>query len=239
MAKYKFAEVIFELNCIYSFTYSLCRGYEYLGEENAECVVNITDKDIAREQVLSEPRPKEYLECIAVYRKICDYIFKYKNGMLLHCSAVAYKDKAYLFCAPSGTGKSTHVAIWSKLLGERAQVINDDKPIIREENGKFYVYGTPWSGKHKKDVNRRVEIGALCFISQAKENSISKAKGFACLPLILNQTVRFESEMESDKLLNLISKLINSVELYNLKCNMHLSAGILAFETMVGEKYGK
>ena len=34
------------------------------------------------------------------------------DGMLLHASAVVVDDRAYLFTANSGTGKSTHTALW-------------------------------------------------------------------------------------------------------------------------------
>ena len=235
MRKYKIADLVFTLNCIYSFTPKLCANYEYFGETLPETEISITNEDIEKEVSLSVERPKEYLECIAVYRKICEYIFKHKNGMLIHSSAVVYNGKAYLFSAPSGTGKSTHASLWLKLLGDKAYVINDDKPIIRLIDGKFYVYGTPWSGKHKKDVNTRAEISAICFINQAKEDTIRVASVKEIFPLLLNQTVRFSEITETDKLFGLIEKLLTSVKLFRLSCTPNLSAAELAVRVMTGE----
>ena len=53
------------------------------------------------------------------------------NGIMLHSSCVVVDDKAYLFTARSGTGKSTHTRLWCQLFGDRAVMVNDDKPFLR------------------------------------------------------------------------------------------------------------
>ena len=75
--------------------------------------------------------------------------------MLLHSSAVVVDGYAYLFSADSGTGKSTHTGLWKQHFGDRAYIINDDKPAIRKVDGEWYVFGTPWSGKTDTSVNPR------------------------------------------------------------------------------------
>ena len=99
----------------------------------------------------SRPIPEKYVneeelsdvvvymrEHTVFYKKLIDY-----NGFLLHASAVALDNYAYLFSAPCGTGKSTHVDLWIKKFGERAFIINDDKPAIRIINNTIYAFGTP------------------------------------------------------------------------------------------------
>ena len=95
-------------------------------------------------------------------RKLLDH-----DGFVLHAPAVAYTGKAYLFSASSGTGKSTHAAIWEKVFGKDAIIINDDKPALRIKNDTIYVYGTPWSGKTDKNSNISVPLGGICFISKS------------------------------------------------------------------------
>ncbi len=234
MTRYKIADTVFEFNNKFRFTDELCKRYAYSGGDPTEFTVNVTDEDIEKEQNYEEPKPKEYLESVAVYRKICEYVFAHKDGMLFHCSAVVYNGEAFLFSAPSGTGKSTHAALWLEILGDKAFVINDDKPIVRKIGEDFYVYGTPWSGKHMLDVNAKAKIKAICFLSQAKENAIRKASAIEIFPLVLNQTVRFDSEEETDKSFKLIDKLLASSDLYKLACLPNESAAKLAFETMTG-----
>lgn len=231
--KYKIADVIFELNTIYDFTHKLCKNYEYLGDEKPCLTITTTLKDIEKEKKF-DSSTNEYLECIAVYRKLCNYVFDNGDGFVFHSSAVSVDGECYLFTAPSGVGKSTHVRLWKKLLGERAVVINDDKPIIRFIDGEFYVYGTPWSGKHKLDVDRRSKLKAVCEINRAKENSIKSVSLKEILPTLLNQTVRPKERKKMDLLLERILKLSKSVKTYKLYCNMDISSARLSYQTMSG-----
>ena len=132
------------------------------------------------------------------FRKLCDYILKNANGFIFHSSAMMVDGNAYLFTAPSGTGKSSHAKLWRELLGDRAVMINDDKPIVRFVDGEFFVYGTPWNGKHKLGENCKAKIKAICALSQEKENLIRKATVPEMLPVILNQTIRPKEIKEMD-----------------------------------------
>lgn len=165
------------------------------------------------------------------YSKLIDF-----DGMMLHASAVVVDGKAYLFSAHSGTGKSTHTSLWLKLFGERAYIINDDKPAIRMVDGKFYVYGTPFSGKHDISRNTKAELGGICFIERAEQNSISKMDMNEVIYNMLTQTLRHFPKERMDKMLELLDKLLRNVGVHKLCCNMDISAAKLSYETMSGEK---
>lgn len=235
MPRYKIAGVVFDAKIRYKYTARICKDYEYDGEEQPEFSTVITDQDIASEKALAEDFPDPYLEGLALFRKLCDYTLSKADGIIFHSSAIAVDGKAYLFTAPSGTGKSTHARLWRELLGDRAVMVNDDKPIIRYQDGKFYVYGTPWTGKHNLGNNMRAEIKAICKISQAKENTIRKATPQEMLMVVLNQTVRPTVEYKMDKLLGLIDKMFKSVELYSLGCNVSREAAELSYNYMSKE----
>lgn len=232
--KYKIAGVIFELNTIYSFTEKLCENYKYNGNEDAVLSITVTKEEIENERRL-ENSTNEYLESVAVYRKLCQYIFENGNGFVFHSSAVSVNGECYLFTAPSGTGKSTHVRLWKNLLGERAVVINDDKPIVRFIDGEFYVYGTPWSGKHKLDKDERSKLKAVCEISRASENSIREVTFKEILPTLLNQTVRPNEIEKMDVLLLRLLSMSKRIKTYKLSCNMDISAARLSYQVMSGE----
>lgn len=239
MAKYKIADIVFEALLNSSFTKDLCKSYEYYGDAPALFTAVITKEDIEKERERSNSGDEfsnSYLECLALLRKLCDYAIKNADCLLFHSSAVMVDGNAYLFTAPSGTGKSTHARIWRKLLGDRAVMINDDKPLIRYVDGEFYVYGTPWNGKHRLDNNVKAKLKAVCLISQAKENSIKKVTPKEMLVTMLNQTVRPEDIADMDKLLILIDKMLTTVDLYKLGCNISLEAGKLSYQTMSGEE---
>lgn len=232
MPRYKIADIVFSAKLIYGYTARLCASYEYKGEEPDAFSAVMTTEDIASEKALAPDFPEPYLECLALFRKLCDYALTNADGIIFHSSAIMVDGEAYLFTAPSGTGKSTHARLWREMLGDKAVMINDDKPIIRYVDGAFYVYGTPWNGKHHLDTNTRAKIKAICKIYQAKENKIERASTQDMLITILNQTIRPSSLEQMDKLLVLIDKMLKEVNLYTLGCNISAEAAELSYKTM-------
>ncbi len=238
MPRYKIADVVFTARIKYKYTYDVCKDYLYNGDEPSAFFAEVTEDDISAELVNAPEFPRPYAESLALFRKLCEYCLNKANGLIFHSSAIMVDGQAYLFTAPSGTGKSTHTRLWRELLGERAVMINDDKPIIRYVDGGFYVYGTPWTGKHNLGTNARAKIKAICKIYQAKENVIKKVSTQEMLFTILNQTLRPNEEMRMDILLGLIDKMLREVDLYSLGCNISLDAAKLSYETMSkGESY--
>ncbi len=235
MPRYKIADVVFDAELLFPYTKELCKDYEYSGEQKAEFSVKIEKEDVLKERPLMPGYPDSFLESIALFRKLCDYTLKNANGIIFHCSAIMVNGEAYLFTAPSGTGKSTHTRLWREVLKSKAVMINDDKPIVRFIDGDFYVYGTPWRGKHQIGENTRAKIKGICKIYQAKENVIRKISPMQMFITILDQTVRPKEEKEMDKLLTLLDKMVKSVELYELGCNISVDAAKLSINTMVGE----
>jgi serine kinase of HPr protein (carbohydrate metabolism regulator) len=155
--------------------------------------------------------------------------------LFFHCSAIAVDGKAYLFTAPSGTGKSTHTRLWREMLGERAVMVNDDKPFVRFVDGKPFVYGSPWNGKHRLDTNIAVPIAGICFLEQAPENAISLVSAKECFPRLCRQIFYSTKEKTFERVVQLAGKLASCVPFYALQCNISREAAKLSFETMTGE----
>lgn len=153
------------------------------------------------------------------------------GGFLLHSSAVVYENQAFLFSAPCGTGKSTHTQLWLKQF-KGAYILNDDKPAIRYENGKFNVYGTPFSGKTDLNVNACVPLQGLCVLARGEKNYIETISPEEALFSILNQTCRPVDESRMDKLLEILDKLISEMPVYKLHCNIELEAAVVSYNGM-------
>lgn len=99
------------------------------------------------------------------YRRLLDH-----DGFMLHSSCVVMDGKAYCFTATSGTGKSTHTALWQKVFGrDRVYILNDDKPALRRMDGRWYAFGTPWSGKYDISVPKGVPLGGIALLSRGDE----------------------------------------------------------------------
>ena len=231
VGKYKIADVVFSAEFNYTYTKKLCASYLYEGEENPSFFIQITKKDIEEEGKRAGGFPPAYLESLALYRKFLAKLLDF-GGTVFHSSALAVDGNAYLFTAPSGTGKSTHASLWRQMLGDKVIMVNDDKPVIRLVDGEVFVYGTPWNGKHALDTNCKVKIKAICKLERAEQNSIVELLPNQMLPTILSQTLRPENVGDYDKLLPLVSAILNNAKLYLLKCNMDISAAQLSYEVM-------
>ncbi len=165
------------------------------------------------------------------YRQLLDF-----DGMLLHSSAVMVDGKAYLFSAPSGTGKSTHTQLWLRAFGDRAKILNDDKPALRLEEGVWYAYGTPWSGKYDYSVNTKVPLAGICMLERGDGNKIAPYGGAKAVHDILAQTVRSADPAAMTKLLELLDKLVTTVPVWKLECNMDPEAAWVSYRAMSGKE---
>ena len=161
------------------------------------------------------------------YRQLLNF-----DGLVLHASAVVLDGYAYLFSAKSGTGKSTHTRLWLDSFGDRAFILNDDKPALRLEDGVWYAYGTPWSGKHDISVNARVPVAGICMIRRSEENTIRSLGGSQAIFALLEQTLRPADPVLRAKLMELLDKLLTMVPVWEMGCNMDPEAARISYEAM-------
>ncbi len=158
------------------------------------------------------------------------------EGFLLHASAVMMDGKAYLFSAPSGTGKSTHTSLWLKHFGERAQILNDDKPAIRIIDDNIKVFGTPWSGKTDLNINAEAELAGICFLERDTTNHIEEMSKAEAVVRVLNQTIRPSEEKQMGLLLDTLDVVISKTPIYKMGCTISEDAAVMAYEKMSGIK---
>jgi hypothetical protein len=173
-----------------------------------------------------------YLETLAVYRKIADYLLSC-DTLLFHGSVIAVDGEGYLFTAKSGTGKSTHTRLWREYFGERAVMVNDDKPLLHITDSGVTAYGTPWDGKHRLSSNIAVPLKGICILTRDIKNHIEQADPHAAYPMIVQQTNRPLTADGMKQTLFLIDRMLNVVPVYHLGCNMEPEAAKVAYEGMV------
>lgn len=157
------------------------------------------------------------------------------NGILLHSSCVVVDRVAYAFSADSGTGKSTHTQLWLKHFGDRAYILNDDKPAIRIIDGKPYACGTPWSGKYDYSTPAVVPLAGICFLSRSETNQIKKADTGKAIYNIFSQTVRRLGESRMNLLMDNLNEIFKLVPIYDLGCNMSDDAVLCSYNAMKKE----
>ena len=228
------------VHALFESTKSFCA--EYLCDREADFAIEIGAADImferersARTDMLEGRSVRKvsdaYLETLAVQRKLAEKLFEY-DTLLFHGSVVALDGEGYLFTAKSGTGKSTHTRLWREVFGERAVMLNDDKPFLRLENGYVMAYGSPWNGKHGLGTNGCVPLRAICILQRGIENTIHPITASEALPMLLQQSHRPGNRSSFPKYMELIDKLTGGTVFYRLACNMEPSAVIVSYEGM-------
>lgn len=96
------------------------------------------------------------------------------GGITFHASCIEYNGEALLFSAPSETGKSTHTGLWKKYYGDNVRYINDDTPVLKEKDGGFFAFGTPWAGTSGINNNISAPVKAIVYIARGSANSIRR-----------------------------------------------------------------
>ena len=199
--------------------------------------ITLTEEDILAEQSLTEEMrfSKVYLETLTALRKLAEILPSHKR-LLMHGASIEYQGKAYLFTAPSGTGKSTHIRLWKKYLGNSVKIVNGDKPLISLEDTP-HIYGTPWAGKENWHRNCCVPLCGICFIKRGTENSIRRIDAQDCLALLFKQIYLPSDSLAAGLTLELVDLLVQKVPLYLLSCDMSEDAVKCSFEALTGLRY--
>jgi len=96
-----------------------------------------------------------------------------RKGLLVHACGVKLDNKGYLFMGPSGAGKST----MARLLNEKKKyiILSDDRVALRKIKDRFFIYGTPWSGREGFISNQKARLEKIFFLRHEKANIIRKA----------------------------------------------------------------
>ena len=236
----KIADEVIFAHTIYPNTRKRC--VEYFCDQSPELRISITPGDIEVEQELHnrerqlEGLPAENLsegqfEITAVQRKLAEVLFE-RNVLVFHGSVVAVDGQAYLFTAKSGTGKSTHTRFWRETFGDRAVMVNDDKPFLRITEDGVLAYGSPWNGKHKLGNNICVPLKAICILERGEENQIQAISGQEASMMLFQQSNRPMDPRKMPIYMDLIDQLSKKTEFYRMQCNLDPNAAQVAFDAM-------
>ena len=229
----EFAKLNIRINCKYDYTYKYCKDYITDGEP--VFTVSPDDEAIDREIEISEFTPsRAYAESICVYREISEIIPRY-NRIIFHGAVISYNNNGYIFTAPSGTGKTTHISLWKKYV-DGVEIVNGDKPLLQIED-KVTAYATPYAGKERYENHSFADIKAICIIQRGKVNKIRRVESGEVLTQLMSQLYLPEDAEATIRTLDLLDKLVRLVPLYVLECDISEEAVKTSFEALTGESY--
>jgi len=169
---------------------------------------------------------------------IRDVFFCYcqQMGMItLHSSSIIYNGHAYLFSAPSGTGKSTHTDLWEKYCVVRP--LNGDVALLSVKDNNVYAHGIPWCGTSGKYLNETVPLGHIIFLRRAHTNDISVMNSFEAILNICSRSFSPNwTKALSERTLNIAKEIERISPCLLLKCLPEKGAMELVKEYIDKEK---
>ncbi|MBQ1947018.1 MAG: hypothetical protein II359_00200 [Clostridia bacterium] len=138
------------------------------------------------------------------------------EGLFFHAATVVHDEKAYIFTAPSGGGKSTHAALWQETTG--ARLLNGDRILIRKKDGIYLAYGLPVAGSSFVFLNERAPIAAVTLLKKAPQNLASRASEKDIAAMMEQAELPLFHPLLAEKALNIFSDLSQNIPFFSLAC---------------------
>ena len=230
---YKIADFNFELKFRHT-RFKLDSADYYVDEGDLFATISCSEeeKEIARNNDYS--LKKSYLESMVLHRKLAEWL-PLHNAFVLHSACFDVDGAGVAFAAHSGTGKTTHMNLWQKYLGDKMIVVNGDKPIVRffdDEPETPYAYGTPWNGKERLGCNMRTKLQHICFIERSKTNFVEPMNKEDAIERIFNQVYMPKDPVAVVNTMQLIDRLLSCCKLWTIHCNMEDDAAKIAYDAI-------
>lgn len=172
------------------------------------------------------------LEPFVALKKIADAVLPF-DIFLFHGAVIEKDGYAYIFTAPSGTGKSTRIQLWLEQYPD-STIVNGDKPFIMKTEDSILACGSPWAGKEGWNTNTMVPLHAIFLLERddnQKGNLIEEIGIGKAFPFLLQQSHYPQSPEALRKTIQLIQSLNGKVKLYRFRSAPTKEAIQLAYET--------
>jgi hypothetical protein len=150
--------------------------------------VGIFDGDFRRGEVYSAVRetanglPPHLLE-FPLLQLLMVCLLAQGRGLMVHACGIDDGGRGYLFAGNSTDGKTTMARLWK----DHAIILNDDRIVLRQHEGRFWMYGTPWHGEYRGVSPRGLPLEQVFFLRHAKADDIHRVEGAKAASMLLTR----------------------------------------------------
>lgn len=207
----------------------------FVGMTRAASCVEISEKNSNNIRAWIYPDSKDKITRFSTLLQMLsfDTLITFQKIVNLHSSLIETEYGGILFVGPSGVGKTTQADLWRMYRG--ADILNGDRSLIRKLNGKWFGYGSPFSGSSGIYRNQRTEILCAVVLKQAEQNSIIKLDpGESFCSLYSETLIPQWSENVHQNMIHLIEQFALEVPTFMLKCTPDSSAVVLLEQCIKG-----
>lgn len=197
---------------------------DYLVDEHQQYDIEIvTDEAMIRKELERiQKTDKDFhslrvAEGLLIHRLIAEALPDY-NAFLMHGASIAVNDRAFIFSARSGTGKTTHIRKWLENL-DNSFVVNGDKTVVLLKNNEVFACGTPWCGKEGLGSNVQIPLKSIVMMERSECNSIEPLSFKTVFPSLFEQTFQPTDPRLVKKTLELMSQMERLVSFHKFYFN--------------------
>ncbi len=230
--KIKLCGIVIKISHSYNYIHSICQ--EYLADDTEKVDFSVAasnDAIEAEKEICRKSFPTGVYEATCLHREIVRGLVKY-GVILIHSAVVAVDGKAYVFMAKSGVGKTTHIRLWQEVFGDRAVIVNGDKPFFSFVEDKFTVHGSPWKGKEGLGKPLDLPVYGICFLERGLLNCITPATEAEVIEKIFHQVLLPQNAEEQKAFMEILNRILQKVPFYKLQCNTDKEAAVVAYNGM-------
>lgn len=241
MIRIKIAGKILDIDMPDSLLHNSFESFRSNDEGKADIVIGeeILDSDLIAEENINEDKLNTMKAEIADRIGKAFFMAVTDMGMfVLRSCAVIVNDAAYIFAAPSGEGKTTHVQKWIQFFG--AEQFSDNVTILeiaKNEEGieELFAYGYPWENPAGTLNNTRIKVAAVCFLRKHFENEIRQASvGTASELLMKNIYSPKLLEQSGDNAKKFSIQAAKAAAMFSYGCIDNKAAAKLSYRFMTG-----
>ncbi len=139
------------------------------------------------------------------------------RGVEVHaCGVVDPSGQGYLFVGQSGAGKTTLAQLWQKVEG--VTVLSDDRIILRNKEGRLWMYGTPWHGEAGLSYPARAPLAGVYLLRHGSSSELVPLRhSEAVARLVACSFPPFYSPRGLDFVLSVFDQVVNAVPCQELR----------------------
>lgn len=228
----KIAELNVRLLCDFPYAQRLCADF-ITDAAYADITSRVSKEEIASEQAnYAEGLFSDgYCEGICLYRSIAERLPEF-DGFVFHGAAVNINGHGVIFAAPSGVGKSTHISLLLENFPRNVGIINGDKPIIRQIDGEWRVFSTPWAGKEGWKENTSAPLSLIVLLERSDTNFIEEVSPKEYFDAIVRQVYLPHTPDGQILTYDLLDEMSRAVKFYRLGCNISNAAAETSYNAL-------
>ena len=221
---------------LYSETVSLFHGFLSEGTDGSGVDIRITKQYMEENRWLVDENEMSpaMLEFQTLMLATGNELLLHERA-LFHGPALFWKGRAWIFTAPSGTGKTTQILHWRKLLRRDTKIINGDKPLlVLRENGEVLVCSSPWRGKEKYGIKGLcAPLGGFILLKQGDHNEIEQlAVSDAVCPLFVEFISCPENAEQIRCQAEILQRILDTVPVWKLVNCGDKESAVLTMKTL-------